>query len=229
MLLRAGVTRCGGGRRVSPGGNASCRCEGRLGLGAHPLPAALSWGRQRSGSAAHLLWARACGWGDPAVAIWCACPVGCGAPRAWWRLPWGVPLTVASGVWCQAISCFRLPVFGAGGRALLPVGGAGARTHRRPHSVRSCEPALGALGVAQGRPQGAVPRAVVRGICGSALILSRLPALGAGSWGLLSTCCGRGGAGVGTRHHSFGARALRSIARRGSGRRSSRGADLSPL
>ena len=211
-----------------PGGDASCRCEGRLGVFAHPLPAALCWGRQRSGSAAHFLWARACGCGDPALAIWCACLAGCGAPRAWWRLPWGVPLTFARGVWCQ-VSCFQLPVFGAGGRALVPVGCGGTGTHRRPHSVRLSEPALRAVGVARGRPGGGMPRAVVRGVCGSALILSRLPALGAGNRGPLSTCCGRGCAGVGTRHHFFGARALQGIARRGGGGRSPQGADLSAL
>ena len=38
--LRAGVARCGGGGRASPGGGAFHRCEGRLVLGAVPPPAA---------------------------------------------------------------------------------------------------------------------------------------------------------------------------------------------
>ena len=68
---------------VSPGGGASCRCQGRPELGDHPLPAACSWGRQQSGSAAHLLWARACECGNPALSLWPACPAGCRAPRGW--------------------------------------------------------------------------------------------------------------------------------------------------
>ena len=32
--------------------------------------------------------------------------------------------------------------------------GVGVGTHHRPHSVRSCEPALRAVGVAGGRPRG---------------------------------------------------------------------------
>ena len=38
--LRAGVARCGGGGRASPGGGAFHHCEGRLGSGAVPLPSA---------------------------------------------------------------------------------------------------------------------------------------------------------------------------------------------
>ena len=38
--LRAGVARCGGGGRASPGGGLSRRCEGRLVSGAVPPPAA---------------------------------------------------------------------------------------------------------------------------------------------------------------------------------------------
>ena len=38
--LRAGVARCGGGGRASPGGGAFHRCEGRLVSGAVPPPAA---------------------------------------------------------------------------------------------------------------------------------------------------------------------------------------------
>ena len=38
--LRAGVARCGGGWRASPGGGAFHRCEGRLVSGAVPSPAA---------------------------------------------------------------------------------------------------------------------------------------------------------------------------------------------
>ena len=69
------------------GWDASRRCEGRLWLGAHPLPAARPLGRQ-SGPAVHLLWAHACGCGDPALSLWRACPVVYRAPQRWRRLPW---------------------------------------------------------------------------------------------------------------------------------------------
>ena len=53
------------------------------------------------------------------------------------------------------------------------------------------------------------------GVCGRALILYRLPILGAGSQGALSTCCGGGRAGLGTRQYPFGAHALWGITGRG--------------
>ena len=80
--LRAGVARRGGGGRVSPGGGAVRRCEGRLGSGAPPHPAARPLG-ELSGSATHVLWARVCRRGGPAPAPWPACPVGGCAPRGW--------------------------------------------------------------------------------------------------------------------------------------------------
>ena len=58
-------------------------------------------------------------------------------------------------------------------------GGVGVGTQHRPHSVRSCEPALRAVGVAGGRPRGGVPRAVVTGRLG----LRARPSLAAGPWG----------------------------------------------
>ena len=73
--LRAGVARCGGGRRASPGGGAFRRCEGRLRSGAPPPPAARPLGGL-SGSATHVLWARVRGCGGPALSAWLASPVG---------------------------------------------------------------------------------------------------------------------------------------------------------
>ena len=70
------------------GGCASRRCEGRLELGCHPVPAGRPWARHL-GSAAHLLWARACGCWDPALALWRMCPAGCGAPRGWRKVARG--------------------------------------------------------------------------------------------------------------------------------------------
>ena len=72
--LRAVDARRGGGRRASPGG-AVCRCEWRLRSGA-PLPLADRPSGGLSGSAIHVLWARVCGCGGPALSCWLARPVG---------------------------------------------------------------------------------------------------------------------------------------------------------
>ena len=55
---------------------------------------------------------------------------------------------------------------------------------------------------------GGVPSAVVRGVCGQALPLPRLPALWAGCWGQPPTCRGRGCVGVGAQHCPLGLHAL---------------------
>ena len=65
-------------------------------------------------------------------------------------------------------------------------------TRQRPHSARSCELALRAVGAARGRPGGAPP-ALVWGVRGRALSHPRLPALWAGCRGPLPTGCGCGG------------------------------------
>ena len=66
------------------GGAASSRSEGHLWLGAQPPFAARPWGKQ-SGPAVHLLSARQCSCGDPALALWRAGPLGCRAPQTWWE------------------------------------------------------------------------------------------------------------------------------------------------
>ena len=71
-------------------------------------------------------------------------------------------------------------------------GGAGVGTHHQPHSARSCELALRAVGAARGRPGGAPP-AWMWGVRGRALSQPRLPALWAGCRGPLPTGCGCGG------------------------------------
>ena len=73
--LRAGVARCGGGRRASPGGGAFHHCEGRLRSGAVPPPTARPLGGLL-GSVTHVLWARVCRCGGPTLSPWPACPVG---------------------------------------------------------------------------------------------------------------------------------------------------------
>ena len=65
---------------LSPGGLARHRCEGRLVSGAVPPPVARPLGVP-SGSATHMLWARACGCGGPALSPRPACPVGAACPE----------------------------------------------------------------------------------------------------------------------------------------------------
>ena len=72
--FRAGVARCGGGGRASPGGGAFRRCEGRLRSDAPPPPTARPLGGL-SESATHVLWARSCRCGGPVLSPWLACPV----------------------------------------------------------------------------------------------------------------------------------------------------------
>ena len=73
--VRAGVARCGGGGRASPGGGAFHHCGGRLRPGAVPPPTARPLGGL-SGSATHVMWARVCGCGGPTLSPRPACPAG---------------------------------------------------------------------------------------------------------------------------------------------------------
>ena len=109
-----------------------------------------------------------------------------GAPPAW---VWGVR--------GRELSDRRLPALWAGCRGPLPTGcgcggGAGVGTRHQPHSARSCELALRAVGAARGRPGGAPP-AWVWGVRGRKLSHPQLPALWAGCRGPLPTGCGCGG------------------------------------
>ena len=122
------------------------------------------------GSATHVLWAQVCGCGAQ------HCPLGLhalgglraaglvgGCPRG------GCPATVVRGAWRQALSLPRPPVLWGGQPGFrdpcVPGAvGTGVGTEYRPHSVRPCGPALLAVGVAEGRPQGGVPSTVVRGV-----------------------------------------------------------------
>ena len=197
-----------------PRGGPFHRCEGRLRSGAPPPPTARPLGGL-SGSATHVLWARLCGCGGPALSPWPACPVGAacrgggGGPS-----PGGVACHRCEGrLVSGALSLPRPPVLWGGqpgfrDPCVLGAVGAGVGTQHPPHSVRPCGPALLAVGVAEGRPRGGVPFAVVRGVWGQALPLPRLPALWAGCRVPPPTCCGRGCAGVGAQHCPLGLHAL---------------------
>ena len=159
--LRAGVARSGGGGRASPGGGAFHCCEGRLRSGAPPFPTARPLGGLL-GSATHVLWARACGYGGPTLSPWPARPVGAAcrgggggpSPGGGW------PATVVRGVWFQALSLPQPPVLWGGqpgyrDQCVPGAVGAGVGTQQRPQSVHPCGPALLALGVSERRPRGA--------------------------------------------------------------------------
>ena len=160
--LRAGVARCGGGGRASPGGVLStvvrgARCQalslpwplvlwsGQPGFRVPCVPGAVGAGvgtQHRPHSV------RFCG---PALL---AVEVAEGRPRGGW-----VPSIIVRGAWCQALSLPRPPVLWSGQPGFrvpyVPGAvGAGVGTQHRPHSERPCELALLAVGVAEERPRG---------------------------------------------------------------------------
>ena len=159
--LRAGVARCGGGGRASPGGVPSAVVRG-------PWCQALSLPRQP------VLWSGQPGFRDPCVpgavnaGVWTqhrsrgmrpcgpallAVGVAEGRPRG------GVSFTVVRGARRQALSIPRPSVLWSGQSGFrvpcVPGAvGAGVGTQHWPPSVRPCGPALLSLGVAEGRPRG---------------------------------------------------------------------------
>ena len=159
--LRAGVARCGGGGRASPGGGAFHRCEGRLVSGAVPPPAARPPERAARVPRPVCPGCGRCGRVDPAPAPQRA-PLRAGVARCGGggrASPGGVPSNVVRGAWCQALSLPRPLVLWSrqpGFRDPCVPGAvdAGVWTQHRPHSVRPCGPALLAVGVAEGRHRG---------------------------------------------------------------------------
>ena len=158
--LRAGVARCGGGGRASPGGVPSTVVRGAwcqaLSL---PRPPVL-WSGQ-PGPRPVCPGCGRCGRVNPAPAAQRA-PLRAGVARCGGggrASPGGVPSTVVRGAWCQALFLPRPPVLLSGQPGFRDpcVPGAvdaGVLTQHRPHSVRPCGPALLAVGVAEGRPRG---------------------------------------------------------------------------
>ena len=193
--LRAGVARCGGGGRASPGGGLFRRCEGRLVSGAVPPPAARPLERAARVPQPVCPGCGRCGRVDPAPAPQRA-PLRAGVARCGGggrASPGGVASTVVRGAWYQALSLPRPPVLWSGqpGFRNPCVPGAvdaGVWTLHQPHCVRPCGPALLAVGVAEGRPRGGVPSAVVRGAWCQALSLPRPPVLWSGQPGFRCAC-----------------------------------------
>ena len=153
-------------------------------------------------------------WGPSTVPLACTPCGGC-APRGWWgAVPWW-RATIVRGVWCPwALSLPRSPALRGGQPGFRDpyapgAVGAGVGTRHRPHSARPCELACRTVGLEEWRPQGGA-FTVVRGVCGQAPPLSRLPALRAGCMGSSPTCCGRGSAGVGTQLGSHALWGLRT-------------------
>ena len=209
-LLRAGFARCGGGMRV-PGG----------------APLAWVWGvRGRALSHPRL----------PALWAGCRGPLptgcGCGGVRAWGRVTsptardlaswlcalWGRHKGTGGGAPCLGVG---RPVSGALppstprplGRLPGPTthwlwvrGGAGVGTRHQPHSARSFELALRAMGAARGRPgEGASCLGVWRPGSGALPAPTARP-LGGLPGPTTRWLWVRGGAGVGTRHQPHSAR-----------------------
>ena len=212
--LRAGVARCGGGGKASPGGVPSTVVRGawcqalslprplvlrsvQPGFRDPCVPGAVDagvWTQHRPHSV------RPCG---PALL---AVGVAEERPRG------GVPSTVVRGAWCQALSLPRSLVL----RSVQPgfrdpcVSGAvdaGVWTQHWPHNVRPCGPALLAVGVAEGRPRGGVPSTVVRGAWCQALSLPRPLVLRSVQPGFRDPCVpGAVDAGVWTQHRPHSVR-----------------------
>ena len=172
-FLRAGFARCWGGMRVT-GLGASCLRVGRPGSGALPpqttrpfgraagahYPLAVVAGGAGVGTRHERHSARSCELALRAVGAAGGCPGGGGASV----LAVGRP---GSG----ALPPLITRPFGRADEAHYPLavgaGAAGVGTRHQPHSARSCELALRAVGAARGRPWGA-PLARVWGVRGRA-------------------------------------------------------------
>ena len=197
-----------------PRGGAFQRCEGRLVLGAVPLPVARPPERAARVPRPVCPGCGRCGRVVPAPAPQRA-PLRAGVARCGGggrASPGGVPSTVVRGAWCQALSLPRPPVLWSGQPGFRDpcVPGAvdaGVWTQHRSHSVRPCGPALLAVGVAEGRPRGGLSSTVVRGARRQALSIPLPSVLWSGQSGFRVPCVpGAVGAGVGTQHWPRSAR-----------------------
>ena len=184
-LLRAGFARCGSGTRA-PGGGASCLGVGLPGSGALPSPTARPLGRAAGAHCPTAVGAGGVGPGNPSTtrlrallrAGFARCGGGTRAPGGG-----GASCLYVGRPGSGALPPSTARPLGSAPEAQYPLavgaGGAGVGTRHQPHSARSCELALGAVGAARGRPGGA-PRAWVWGIRVWALSHPRPPVL----WGV---------------------------------------------
>ena len=187
-LLRAGFARCEGGTSA-PGGGASCLHVGPLGFGALPRPTACPWGL-RPGPATHWLsvW-QVLAWG----------PVTNPKARAlgsWLCALWGRHEDARGGRLLPACGATRFGRSRPPDRPSPGEGGVGVGTRHQPHSARSCELTLRAVGPARGRPGGA-PLACMSGVQGWALSHPQPPVPRACGQRPLPASFGCGGCGCG--------------------------------
>ena len=194
-LLRAGFARFGGGSRALGGVLcASVRgVRGRAVSLTHTARPRSRW----PGPAACFPWARGVrAWGP--ITNPTAHALACWLCALWGRLEGarGGALCLCEG--CPGSGSLSPPHCPssdqvAGARCLFSMGAGGASvgTCHQPHSARSCELALHAVGASQGR-LGGPGRASVRGVRRLALPLRQRPVLEAGGQGLLPVFRGRG-------------------------------------
>ena len=192
---------CGGGMRV-PGGGACCLGVGRPGSGALPPPTARPLGGLPAPTTHSLPVQGACGRGGPSPtqqrALLRAGFARCGGST---RAPGGGASCLGvgrpgSGALPSPTARLLGGLPGPTTHWLWVRGGAGVGTRHQPHSARSCELALRAVGAARGR-QGGAPPAWVWGVRGRALSHPRLPALWAGCRAHYPLAVGAGGCGRG--------------------------------
>ena len=174
----------GGRREGARGGRLLPGC-GASGVGRSPTPDRPSFGACGRGPLPTGCGCGRCGRGDPSPtpqrALLRAGFARCGGGR---RAPGGGASCL--GVGRQGSGALPPPtarplgrVAGAHYPLAVGAGGAGVGTRHQPHSARSCELALRAVGAAAGRPGGA-PLALVWGVRGRALSHPRPPVL----WGV---------------------------------------------
>ena len=211
--LRAGVARCEGGRRASPGGGAFHHCEGRLRSGAFPPLTAHPLGGLL-GSATHVLWARVCGCGGPTLSPWLACPVGAACPGGGGEpSPGGLACHFCEGrLVSGAVPSPAARPLERAARVPRPVCPGCGRCGRGDQAPAPQRAPLRASVARCGGGGGASPGGGgLPPLCGASEVrrsLPRLPAHWAGCWGPPPTCCGRGCVGVGVQHCPLGLHAL---------------------
>ena len=180
-LLRAGFARCGGGMRAAGGGAILPGC-GASRVGRSPNSDCPSFGACGRGPLPTGCGCRRCERGGPSPtpqrALLRAGLARCGGST---RAPGGGAsyLGVGRPVSGTLPAPTARPLRRAAGPhypLALGAGGAGVGTRHQPHSARSCELALRAVGAAGG-PPGGTPPAWVWGVRGRALSHPRLPVL----------------------------------------------------